>query len=159
MPGFVVPAALLLVSVLSVGAVFWGYFIASPGIRVFEYDAGPVAGLEIGSVRPFEELDFYLVGLADGRVRALDGRVRSTQCLVRWQPDDERGRTANPRGVAGTFEDPCTGAFWSISGDQIQSAGTVEPMRTFEIAYATQPGGTQHIFVEVIGRDRPMPVR
>ena len=84
-PGFVVPLALLTVSVLSVGAVFWGYFIADPGIRVFEYDAGPVDGLAIGGVRPFEELGFYLVGLADGRVRAVDGRVHSTGCHVRCQ--------------------------------------------------------------------------
>jgi hypothetical protein len=156
-PAFVVPAALLLVSVLGIGAVFWGYFVASPGIRVFEFDAGPVEGLEIGGVRPFEELGFYVVGLADGRVRAVDGKVRSSGCLVRYQPDDERGRGGNPRGVRGTFEDPCSGAFWAITGDQIQAAGAVEPLRTFEIAYATRPGGTQHIFVEVLGRDRPQP--
>jgi hypothetical protein len=146
---------LLTVSVLSVGAVFWGYFIADPGIRVFEYDAGPVEGLEIGGVRPFEELGFYLVGLADGRVRAVDGRVHSSGCHVRWLPEDERGRQLNPRGVAGAFEDPCTGAVWAIHGDQVQDAGVVEPLRTFELAYKTLEDGKQHIFVEVIGRDRP----
>lgn len=155
-PGFVVPAALLLVSVLSVGAVFWGYFVARPGIRVFEYDAGPVAGLEIGGVRPIHGLDFYLVGLANGQVRAVDGRVRSSKCFARWQPDDERGRDANPRGVTGTFEDPCTGAYWAITGDQIHAAASpIEPLRTFQIAFVTPPGGTQHIFVEVLGRDPP----
>ena len=156
-PRFVVPAALLLVSFLSIGAVFWGYFVARPGIRVFEYDAGPVEGLEIGSVRPIEALNFYLVGLPSGQVRALDGRVRSSKCFVRWQPDDERGRDANPRGVPGTFEDPCTGAYWALTGDQIHAAGPIEPLRTFEIAYFTPPGGKQHIFVEVLGRDAPAP--
>ncbi|MFN8638280.1 MAG: hypothetical protein U0360_02215 [Dehalococcoidia bacterium] len=154
-PRWVVPIALLAVSVLSVGAVFWGSLVAKPNIRVFEFDAGPVEGLEIGSVRPFDELGLYLVGLADGRVRALDGRVRSSGCLVRYQPDDERGREANPRGVAGTFEDPCTGAYWAINGNQIHAAGKIEPLRTFEIAFVTKPGQTQHIFVEVLGRDRP----
>lgn len=154
-PRWVVPVALLVVSVLSVGAVFWGSLVAKPNIRAFELDAGPVAGLEIGGVRPFVDLDVYLVGLADGRVRAIDGHVRSSGCAVRYQPDDERGRDANPRGVPGTFEDPCTGAYWAITGNQIHAAGKIEPLRAFEIAFVTKPGQTQHIFVEVLGRDRP----
>ncbi len=154
-PRWVVPLALLVVSVLSVGAVFWGSLVAKPNIRVFEFDAGPVAGLEIGAVRSFADLDLYLVGLADGRVRAIDGHVRSSGCAVRYQSDDDRGRDANPRGVPGTFEDPCTGAYWAITGNQIHAAGKVEPLRTFEIAFVTMPGQTQHIFVEVLGRDPP----
>jgi hypothetical protein len=157
-PSWLVPAGLLLVSFLSIGAVFWGKFVADPGIRVFEFDAGPVAGLEVGGVRPFPELNLYLVGLANGRVRAIDGNVHSTRCLVTWNPDDERGRAANPRGTLGTFEDPCTGAYWAVSGDQIHPAGRpLEPLRTFELAYTTLPDGQQHVFVEVIGRDRTTP--
>lgn len=157
---WLVPGALLLVSVLSVGAVFWGRFVADPGIRVFEFDAGPVAGLEIGGVRPFPELGLYLVGLADGRVRAIDARVHSTGCVVTWLPDDERGRAANPRGAPGVFEDACTGAYWAVSGDQIHAAGrSEEPLRTFELAYTTLPDGQQHVFVEVIGRERAAPGR
>jgi hypothetical protein len=159
-PRWLVPAALLLVSFLSIGAVFWGRFVADPGIRVFEFDAGPVAGLEIGGVRAFPELNLYLVGLADGRVRAIDGKVHSTQCLVKWNPDDERGRGANPRGTLGTFEDPCSGAIWAVNGNQIDGAGrTPEPLRTFELAYTTLADGQQHIFVEVIGRDQVTPAR
>ena len=151
-----VPAALLLVSVVSIGAVFWGQFVADPGIRVFEFDAGPVDGLEIGRVRAFPELGLYLVGLADGRVRAIDARVHSSGCTVTWRSEDERGRAANPEAMTGTFEDPCTGAYWATSGDQIEGAGRPpEPLRTFELAYKTLPDGKQHIFVEVIGRDQP----
>jgi hypothetical protein len=159
-PRWVVPGALLLVSVLSIGAVFWGKFVADPGIRVFEVDAGPVEGLEVGGVRPFPDLGFYLVGLADGRVRAVDGKVHSSGCLVTWKPDDERGRAANPRGVAGVFEDGCTGAYWAASGNQMGAAERPpEPLRTFELAYKTLPDGKQHVFVEVIGRDRAQPAR
>jgi hypothetical protein len=155
---WLVPGALLLVSVLSIGAVFWGQFVADPGIRVFEFDAGPVDGLEIGKVRAFPDLGLYLVGLADGRVRAIDARVHSTGCNVTWRADDERGISANPMGAPGAFEDPCTGAYWATSGDQIEPAGRpLEPLRTFEIAYKTLPDGKQHVFVEVIGRDRPSP--
>lgn len=150
-----IPIALLIVSVLSVGAVFWGYFIANPQIKVFEYDAGPVDGLEIGGVRAIEELDFYLVGLANGRVRAVDGRVRSSGCAVRLLPQDPRGLSVNAQGAPGVFEDPCTGAAWALHGDQIATAGIVEPLRTFEIAYKTLADGKQHIFVEVLGRDVP----
>ena len=153
---WLVPAGLLLVSFLSIGAVFWGQFVADPGIRVFEFDAGPVDGLEIGTVRTFPDLGLYLVGLADGRVRAIDARVHSTGCAVTWRADDARGSIANPLGALGVFEDPCTGAYWATSGDQIEAAGrTLEPLRTFELAYKTLPDGKQHIFVEVIGRDRP----
>jgi len=157
---WLVPAALLLVSLLSIGAVFWGQFVAHPGIRVFEFDAGPVEGLEIGRVRPFPELGLYLVGLADGRVRAIDARVHSSQCAVIWRADDERGRVGNPQGLPGVFEDPCTGAYWATSGDEIEAAGrSQEPLRTFELAYKTLPDGKQHIFVEVIGRNRPAPAQ
>ncbi|MSP21551.1 MAG: hypothetical protein EXR66_00750 [Dehalococcoidia bacterium] len=159
-PGWLVPFGLLLVSFLSIGAVFWGHFVAHPGIRVFEFDAGPVAGLEIGRVRPFPEFNLYLVGLADGRVRVIDGKVHSSQCLVIWNPDDERGRGFNPHGTLGTYEDHCTGAYWAVTGNEIDPAGRpVEPLRTFELAYKTLPDGQQHIFVEVIGRDRVTPSR
>lgn len=156
LPRWVVPFALLVVSVLSVGAVFWGYFVADPQIKVFEYDAGPVEGLTIGGVRPIEELDFYLVGLASGKVRALDGRPRLSECYVRYLPTDPRGQGVNANGVAGVFEDPCTGAVYALHGDQIDpGSGPVQPLRTFEIAYKTLSDGKQHIFVEVLGRDRP----
>ncbi|MCC6238250.1 MAG: hypothetical protein IT299_11870 [Dehalococcoidia bacterium] len=155
-PRWLVPAGLLVVSVLSVGAVFWGYFVADPQIKVFEYDAGPVEGLTIGGVRPIADLDFYLVGLASGKVRAVDGRPRSSDCAVRYLPDDPRGRAVNANGVAGVFEDPCSGAVYALHGDQIDpGTGPVEPLRTFEIAYKTLSDGKQHIFVEVLGRDRP----
>jgi hypothetical protein len=154
------PAGLLIVSVLGIGAVFWGQFVAHPGIRVFEFDAGPVDGLEIGLVRPFPDLGLYLVGLADGRVRAIDARVHSTGCTVAFLPDDERGRSVNPRGLPGVYEDACTGAYWAVDGDQIGAASRPpEPLRTFELAYKTLPDGKQHIFVEVIGREQPSPAR
>lgn len=155
-PRWVVPGALLLVSFLSIGAVFWGRFVADPGIRVFEFDAGPVEGLGIGEVRPFRELGLYLVGLADGRVRAIDAKVHSSGCTVNWASDDERGLAANPRGLPGIFLDPCTGAYWALSGDQIEAAGRPpEPLRTFELAFKTLGDGKQHVFVEVIGREQP----
>lgn len=157
-PRWLVPAALLVVSLLSVGAVFWGYFVADPQIKVFEYDAGPVEGLTIGGVRPIEELNFYLVGLASGKVRALDGRPRSSDCFVRYLPSDPRGQSVNANGAAGVFEDPCSGAVYALHGDQIDpGTGPVEPLRTFEIAYKTLGDGKQHVFVEVLGRD-PLPI-
>ena len=89
---WLVPAALLLVSLLSIGAVFWGQFVAHPAIRVFEFDAGPVEGLAIGRVRPFPELGLYLAHVGGARraagrvvVLALELAIGRMGCAVaRW---------------------------------------------------------------------------
>ena len=148
------PIALIVVAIASVGAVVWGSLVADPDIRVIDFDAGPVTDLSIGHVKPFDDLDFYLVGLADGRVRAVDGRVAATECHVDWLPDDARGRDANPLGNPGVYSDPCSGATWAMTGDALTpGAAGLEPLRTFNVEYRTLDDGVQHVFVEVIGRD------
>ena len=148
------PIALIVVAIVSIGAVVWGSLVADPDIDVIDFDAGPVAELSIGQVKAFDDLNFYLVGLADGRVRAVDGRVESNQCHVEWLPADTRGSEANPLGNPGIYSDPCSGATWAMTGDAL-TPGTagLEPLRTFNVEYRTLDDGVQHVFVEVIGRD------
>ena len=127
--------------------------MADPAIEVFSLDAGPVERFAIGEVTPFAEIDVYVVGLADGRLRAVDGIVRASHCAVRWLPDEERTLSANPLQRPGGFLDPCSGALWAITGDAV--SGTVEPLRTFQITYRRDGDGMQHVLVEVIGRPSP----
>jgi hypothetical protein len=148
------PIALIVVAVVSIGAVFWGSLVANPDIRVLDVDAGAVSELAIGQVKPFDTLDFYLVGLADGRVRAVDGRVEANECHVEWLPDDARGRVANPLGNSGIYADPCSGGTWALTGDALTPGPAgLEPLRTFDIEFRTLDDRVQHVFVEVIGRD------
>jgi len=148
------PIALIVVAIVSIGAVFWGSLVADPDIRVMYVDAGPVQDLAIGEVKAFDELDFYVVGLADGRVRAVDGRVKANECNVDWLPEDPRGSAANPLGHPGIYLDPCSGATWAMTGDALTAGPDgLSPLRTFTIEFRTLDDGVQHVFVEVIGRD------
>ena len=151
-----VPIGLVAVAAFSLATVvaaLWGWLAVDPQLRVFTFDAGAVDRFEIGRVVPFEELDLYVVGLADGRIRAVDGIVRGNGCAVRWLPDDQRALSVNPRAAAGAFEDPCTGTLWAITGDAV--AGTLDPLRSFLVTYRTDAAGVQHVEVEVLGRAPP----
>jgi len=146
-PAWVGPTALLVVSGFFIGVVIWGW--ANPvDIRVEYYDAGRADAFAIGEVTPFTDLDLYVVGLEDGRLRAIDGRIEGTDCRVAWLPDDERGRQGNPKGATGVFEDPCSGAIWSMEANAIQ--GTTEPLRTPYIDYRPAADGAVHAFIERI---------
>ncbi|MEX2031387.1 MAG: hypothetical protein WEA81_00840 [Dehalococcoidia bacterium] len=145
-PGWAGPVALLTLSAFFVGVVIWG-FLNPADVRVEYYDAGRADSFEIGRVTAFPDMDLYVVGMPDGRLRAIDGRIDGTDCVVRWLPDDARGSAYNSSGAPGVFEDPCTGATWSMEANAI--SGTVKPLRTPYIDY--RPGATEfnlHAFVE-----------
>ena len=139
---------LALVSGLGIGAALWGAFFADPNPRVHYLDAGTLDRFAINEVDAYPQDHVYLVGLEDGRLRALDGIVASTGCAVEWQPTDEMGRAHNPGGVPGVFTDPCGGGVWEFTGDAIVG---VEPLRTFQVDYTRDDSGAQHVRVEVLG--------
>jgi hypothetical protein len=141
------PLALLVVSVLAIATVIWGN-LRGPGIDVRYFDAGPLSDYAIGTVIAFPEEQIYVVGMADGRLRAVDGRVESSGCSVRYLADDDRGRGRNPRAVAGVLEDPCTGDLWAVTGDAL--AGGEEPLRTPFVLIGTAEDGLQHVTVELV---------
>ncbi len=143
------PAVFLTITLLAIGAVLWGAFISSPNIVVVQFDAGPVSDYAIGEVRAFPEVDLYLVGLEDGRIRAVDARINGEDRAARYDPDDVRGRTRNPRRVLGAFIDDVTGAVWALTGDAVRVADS--PLRTPNVTFRTLPGSDgQHVFVELI---------
>lgn len=151
-PSHLGPTMLLVVSALAVGAVFWGYF-NPPAIEVVSFDAGEVSRFGIHRVVAYPEQHVYVVGLADGRIRAVDGRVRETNCKVAWLPDDPRGAARNPEGRPGVFYDACSGAVWSFEGNAI--SGTEEPLRTPQVAVRSPAdGGPQRVFVELVNPSR-----
>jgi hypothetical protein len=142
------PIALVAVSLAGILAVLWGQLFADPGIAVTQFDAGPIDDHGIGEVVMFEELDLYIVGLEDGRIRAVDGRLDDTDCSVEYLSDDERGRVRNPSGVAGVLEDACSNGVWSVAGDAI--SGSDEPLRTPQVAFRRDSTGVLHVWVEII---------
>ncbi len=145
-PAWVGPTALLLVSAFFLGVVLWGYFNPAD-IRVVYFDAGEADRFEVGHLTAFPEQDLYIVGLEDGRLRAIDTRIADSDCVAVWLADDPRGTTHNPGGAAGVFEDPCSGATWSMEANAI--AGTEVPLRTPYIDYRPSADGTGvHAFVE-----------
>lgn len=146
------PTMLLLVSAAGVFAVFWGYF-NPPAITVVMFDAGALDRFAIHRVVAYPEQDLYVVGMADGRLRAIDGRVQPGDCRVEWLPEDQRGAVRNPNGLPGVFRDPCTDALWSFEGNAI--SGTDQPLRTPKVV--VRPGETdksQHVFVELVNPSR-----
>ncbi len=144
------PLALLIVSLLAIATVIWGN-LRGAGLEVRYFDAGPLDDYAIGTVAVFPEEEIYVVGLADGRLRAIDGRVESSGCSVRYMREDDRGRALNPRGLPGVFEDPCTGATWAATGDAL--AGGNEPLRTPFVLIATAEDGRQRVSVELVSAE------
>lgn len=143
------PAAFITITLLGIGAVLWGGLISSPSIVVVQFDAGPVSDYAIGEVQAFPEVDLYLVGLEDGRIRAIDGRINGEDRAARYDPNDARARTRNPRRVLGAFVDDVTGAVWALTGDAVRVADS--PLRTPNVTFRTLPGNDgQHVFVELI---------
>lgn len=143
------PAAFITITLLGIGAVLWGGLISSPSIVVVQFDAGPVSDYAIGEVQAFPEVDLYLVGLADGRIRAIDGRINGEDRAVRYDPDEVQARARNPRRVLGAFVDDVTGAVWALTGDAVRVADS--PLRTPNVTFRTLPGNDgQHVFVELI---------
>ena len=145
-PTWVGPTALLVISGFFIGVVLWGIFNPTE-IRVVYFDAGPADSFEISKVTPYEEQDLYVVGMEDGRLRAIDARVESSGCTAEWLPNDPRGSAHNPQGLTGVFEDPCTGAIWSMEANAIE--GTDAPLRTPHIDYRPGTDGREtHAFIE-----------
>lgn len=145
------PMVLVVVSLAGVLAVLWGQLFAAPGIVVTQFDAGPLDDHGIGKVVVFPELDLYVIGLEDGRIRAVDGRLDGSECRVAYLPDDARGRVRNPNGVAGALEDACSGGVWAMTGDAI--SGADEPLRTPFVTFRRDDAGLLHVWVELITLD------
>ena len=147
-PASLGPTMLLLLTAAGVFAVFWG-FLNPPKIEVVSFDAGNVSQFAIHKVVAYPDRALYLVGLDDGRIRAIDGRVEASGCRVNWLPDDPRGAVRNPAGLPGVFEDPCSRAVWSFEGNAI--SGADQPLRTPHVQPTiSQDGKSAHISVELI---------
>ena len=146
----------VIVLVTAFGIFGWarGIMAGGPDVPVLLLDAGPESRFAIGEVVVFPEQNLYLIGVENGRIRAVDGIARSG-CAVRWLPDDPRGAAKNPRQVPGAYEDPCSGGVWAASGDVLE--GTEQPMRTFVVQSKTQPDGSRRVQVEVLGNRQPPP--
>jgi hypothetical protein len=148
LPRWVGPLALLLASAIFIGGAVYGAFFANPGITVAEFDAGPVDQFAIGKVTAFPQYSLYLVGLTDGRIRAIDARVEASGCSAEFHADDPRGKVDNPNAEPGVFIDPCSGAVWSMVGDAL--SGTDQPLRTPTVSHRRGTDGKDHVLVEMI---------
>ena len=147
-PTWLGPTMLALVSAAGLLAVFWGYF-NPPAIRVVMFDAGDRTQFAAHKVVVYPDQHLYVVGMADGRVRAIDGRVADSNCKVEYLPDDPRGAERNPNGLPGIYRDPCSGALWSFEGNAI--SGTDKPLRTpFVTPSLSADGKSQRVMVELV---------
>ncbi|GMU41450.1 MAG: hypothetical protein AMXMBFR23_23160 [Chloroflexota bacterium] len=142
------PTVLLLLSMFFLGVVLWGYF-NRPDIRIEQIDVGALDEFAVGRLVARPEDNLYLVGMDDGRIRALDMRNQQTGCIVEWISDDDRGRAHNPEAQPGVFQDPCSGAVWSMVGNAI--SGSNVPLKTPVAAVRSAvEGGELRVFVEMI---------
>ena len=138
----------LIVTALGLFAVGWGAYHQVP-VEVVQFDAGEVSKFSIHKVVAYPEQHLYMVGMPDGRLRALDGRVQGNDCKVDWLPDDPRGAVRNPEGLPGIYRDPCSGAIWSFEGNAI--SGTSQPLRTPEVTpIPAADGRPEHVNVELV---------
>ncbi len=142
------PALLALVTAAGLFGVFWGILFPVK-IDVVNFDAGPLSQFAVHRVVAYPEQSLYLVGMDNGSIRAIDGRVEADGCRVIWRPDDPRGSARNPQGLPGVFEDPCNHAIWSFEGNAI--AGANQPLRTPHVQGGSRADGPNaHVLVELI---------
>jgi hypothetical protein len=141
-------------SLFGIVGVAWGTF--HPKQVAVEYlDAGPESRFAIGKIVAFPEQNVYVIGLENGQLRAIDGVVRYSECIVEYRPQDVRGAERNPRGEPGVYVDPCSGSVWAATGDVL--SGADRPLRTFTVTGQTAPDGSKRVEVEVIGDRHPTP--
>jgi hypothetical protein len=145
--------AIALVFVATLFAWGRGVIAGGPAVAVRWVDAGPDAAFAIGHVVVLPGEHVYVIGLANGQLRAIDGIVEGSRCAVRWLPDDPRGAAKNPRGTAGVYEDTCSSAVWAATGDALTAE--TPPLRTFEVRGSTAADGTRRAEVEVLGSRQP----
>jgi len=142
------PIALIAFSALTVLVFLWGELVADPRIDVSQFDAGPIEKFDIGKIITLDELGFYLIGMEDGRIRAVDGRNEKSGCEVIYDRDDTRGISKNPLSITGVFLDRCSDSVWALTGDAISGANY--PLRTPQVTYKRDAEGILHVWVEVI---------
>jgi len=142
------PIALIAISVLTILIFLWGELVADPQIDVYQFDAGSIEQFAIGKIITLDEINFYLVGMEDGRIRAIDGRNEKNGCNVIYEKSDIRGSFKNPLNIPGIFLDHCSESVWALTGDAISGANY--PLRTPQVTYKRDQKGIMHVWVEVI---------
>ena len=142
------PIALVVISVLTVLIFLWGEIVADPQIDVYQFDAGPIEQFAIGQIITLDEMNFYIIGMEDGRIRAIDGRNEKSGCNVIYDMQDTRGISKNPLSIPGVFLDHCSDSVWALTGDAISGANY--PLRTPQVTYKRDEEGILHVWVEVI---------
>ncbi len=150
-PGSLGMTVLFMFTAVSLFAIFWGR--TNPvTIEVVKFDAGDVRQFAVHKVVAYPQQHLYIVGMPDGRLRAIDGRVEGSDCKVEWLPNDDRGAVRNPQGLPGIYRDPCSGAIWSFEGNAI--SGADQPLRTPVVTPDDRPDGTQRVQVELVNPSR-----
>ncbi|MBG93019.1 MAG: hypothetical protein CL792_03465 [Chloroflexi bacterium] len=142
------PIALVTFSVLTVFIFLWGEIVADPQIEVYQFDAGSIEQFDIGKIVILDDMNFYLIGMEDGRIRAVDGRNEQSGCNVIYDSDDIRGTSKNPLSITGVLLDLCSDSVWALTGDAISGANY--PLRTPQVTYKRGEEGILHVWVEVI---------
>ncbi len=151
-PAWLGMTVVLVFTAASLLAVFWGRY-SPEQIEVVMFDAGPVSQFAVHRVVAYPAEHLYIVGMEDGRLRAIDGRVAGNDCKVEWRPDDTRGAVRNPQGMPGVYRDPCSGALWSFEGNAI--SGSDQPLRTPAVRPSTAAESQEaHVIVELVNPSR-----
>ncbi|MFL2635097.1 MAG: hypothetical protein ACJ0J6_04560 [Dehalococcoidia bacterium] len=106
---------ILLISTIGLYAVIHGY-MNPPKILIEQFDAGSINNIDIGDVIYYQDQGFYLVGMSNGKLRALTQSVKKSCLLNYFGSRDNNDYKIKPFALQNIFFDNCDN-LWDVNGD------------------------------------------
>tara|TARA_Y100001970_G_scaffold159791_1_gene195544 strand:- start:30457 stop:30915 length:459 start_codon:yes stop_codon:yes gene_type:complete len=106
---------ILLISAIGLYAVIHGY-TNPPKISIEQFDAGNIENFSIGDVIYYENKEFYLVGMNNGKLRALKQSIKGSCSLNFFAKRNNNDNKMKPLSIQNVFFDNCSN-LWHVNGD------------------------------------------
>ena len=106
---------ILLISAVGLYAVIHGY-MNPPKISIEQFDAGSISNFDIGDVVYFQDQEFYLVGMRNGKLRALKQSIKDSCTLNYFGLRHNNDNKIKPFSIQNIFFDNCDN-LWRVNGD------------------------------------------
>ncbi|MBI51634.1 MAG: hypothetical protein CL779_00250 [Chloroflexi bacterium] len=106
---------ILLISAIGLYAVIHGY-MNPPKISIEQFDAGSISNFDIGDVIYYQDQEFYLVGMRNGKLRALKESAKEPCSLNYFGSRHNNDNKIKPLSLQNIFFDNCDN-LWHTNGD------------------------------------------
>ena len=131
----------LIVTVIGIYAVLHGY-MNPPRIQIEKFDAGSINNFLIGDVKYFQEEEFYLVGMKNGNIRALQQSMHKSCSLTYFGNRENNDNKIKPFAIQNIFFDDCNN-MWDVNGNSFSQNQV--PLKTLFVKIENSSGDSKVI--------------